>query len=88
MKASAYLEAMKKQLDLTSDYQLAKVLEIGNGQIVGMRDGSRPVPNDIAFKIAITLDLDPAKVIADLEEQREKNEKRRAFWQSLRQHAA
>jgi len=83
MKAAAYLDAMKAELDITSDYQLSKVLKVGNGRIVGIRDGSRPVPPDIAFRIAITLDLDPARVIADLEEQREKNEERKAFWKSF-----
>ncbi|MDR1994033.1 hypothetical protein [Azonexus sp.] len=88
MEPSVYLDAVKAQLKLASDYQLAKVLEVGNGRIVSMRDGSRPVPNDVAFRIAKALNLDPAHVIADLEEQREKNEKRRAFWQSVLSRAA
>lgn len=83
MKPSAYLDAVKAQLNIESDYQLAKRLEVGNGRIVAMRDGSRPIPIDIAFKIAIALELDPAQVIADLEEQREKNEKRRDFWRGF-----
>lgn len=83
MKPSAYLDAVKAQLDIQSDYELAKRLEIGRGRIVEMRNGTRPVPVDVAFRIAITLDLDPARVVADLEEQREKNEKRRAFWRSF-----
>lgn len=83
METGIYLDAVKAQLKLTSDYQLAKVLRVGNGRIVSMRDGSRPVPNDVAFRIARALNLDPAHVIADLEEQREKNAERRAFWQSV-----
>lgn len=42
----------------------------------------------MAFKIAITLQLDPAQVIADLEEQREKNETRRDFWRSFLSRAS
>lgn len=83
MKPSAYLDAIKAQMNIESDYELAKRLEVGRGRIVEMRKGSRPVPLDIAFKIAITLELDPAHVVADLEEQREKNEKRRGFWRSF-----
>jgi len=67
----------------SGDHQLSKILEVGSGCIVVMRNGSRPVPPDVAFRIAITLDLDPARVVADLEEQREKNEKRKAFWRSF-----
>ncbi|MDR2838389.1 MAG: hypothetical protein LBV49_07495 [Azonexus sp.] len=83
MKAEAYLAAVKKQLDLRTDRQLEEQLEIGYGNIVGMKKGYRAIPNHVAFRIAKALNLEPARVIADLEEQREKNEKRRAFWQSV-----
>lgn len=83
MKPSAYLDATKAQLNIESDYELAKRLEVGNGRIVAIRNGSRPIPVAMAFKIAITLELDPARVVADLEEQREKNPKRREFWQGF-----
>lgn len=83
MKPSAYLDAVKAELNIESDYELAKRLEVGNGRIVMIRSGERPVPLAMAFKIAITLQLDPAQVVADLEEQREKNEKRREFWRGF-----
>jgi anti-sigma-K factor RskA len=53
-----------------------------------MRRGERNIPLDVAFKIAITLELDPATVVADLESQREKNERRRSFWTGFMQRAA
>lgn len=83
MKPSAYLDAVKAQMSIQSDYELAKRMEVTRGQIVAMRNESRPIPLAMAFKIAITLELDPAHVVADLEEQREKNEKRRGFWRSF-----
>lgn len=83
MKPSAYLDAVKAQLNIESDYQLEKRLEVGKGHVNEMRSGKRGIPLNIAFKIAITLQLDPAQVIADLEEQREKNEARRAFWRGF-----
>lgn len=52
-----------------------------------MRNGTRAVPLDIAYKLAITLQLDPAEVVADLEAQREKNPDRAAFWRSFMQRA-
>lgn len=87
MKPSAYLDALKAQLNINSDYELAKRLGIPNANMPGMRDGSRKVSNDLAFKIAITLELDPASVIADLEEQRAKNPERREFWRGFLQRA-
>ena len=88
MKPTAYLDAVKAQLNIDSDYALAKRLEVTRGQIVSMRNGTRPIAIATAFKIAITLELDPAQVVADLEEQREKNEKRREFWRSFLSRAA
>lgn len=83
MKPSAYLDAVKAQLNINSDYELAKRLKVGNGYIVMIRSGERPVPLDMAFKIAITLELDPSSVVADLEEQRAKNPERREFWRGF-----
>jgi len=83
MKPSAYLDAVKAQLNIKSDYELGKRLELPAQSIPGIRNGSRAIALEIAFKIAIALELDPAQVVADLEEQREKNEKRRDFWRSF-----
>jgi len=88
MKPSAYLDAVKAQLNLPSDYELAKRLGVPNANIVGYRNGERNVPLDVAFKLAIALEMDPAAVVADLEEQREKNEERRAFWRGFLSRAS
>lgn len=88
MKPSAYLDAVKAQLNIDSDYELSKRFQIGNGPLAEMRAGKRAMPLAVAFKIAIALQLDPAQVVADLEEQREKNEEKRAFWRGFLSRAA
>ncbi len=87
MKPSEYFDAAKGRLTIESDYELAKRLNVKRGPLCQMRQGDRAVPLDVAFKIAITLELDPATVVADLESQREKNTARRAFWDSFTSHA-
>jgi plasmid maintenance system antidote protein VapI len=87
MKPSEYLDAAKARLNITSDYELAKRFGIPDANIPGMRDESRKVSIDVAFKLAITLELDPAQVVADLEMQRAKNPTRRAFWDSFMSRA-
>lgn len=87
MKPSEYFEAAKTALNIQSDYELAKRFGVGNGRIAMIKSGERPVPLDIAYKLAITLNLDPAEVVADLESQREKNPTRQAFWRSFIKHA-
>lgn len=88
MKPTAYFDAVKAELNIQSDYELAKRLEFSNKTLPDMRKGERAVPLDVAFRIAITLQLDPAEVVADLAEQREKNETRRAFWRGFLSRAA
>ena len=87
MKPTEYLDTAKARLNVTSDYALAKRLECFPNHVSEVRSGKRHMPLDMAFRIAITLELDPAQVIADLEEQREKNEKRRGFWRSFASRA-
>jgi len=87
MKPNEYLDATKARLNIESDYELAKRLELANGSLSGIRSGHRNIPLDVAFRIAITLEIDPAQVVADLESQSEKNEKRRGFWRSFSSRA-
>lgn len=88
MTPSEYFDATKARLNVQSDYELAKRLELDRQSIPAIRKGDRHMPLDVAFRIAITLEIDPAQVVADLEEQREKNEKRRGFWRSFQSRAA
>lgn len=83
MKIEEYLNEVKQRLNISSDYELAKRLEIYGSGLSEMRKGNRTVPLDVAYKIAIALDLDPAYVVADLHAQREKNAKRKGFWRDF-----
>jgi len=46
------------------------------------------MPLDVAYKLAIILEIDPAQVVAELEAEREKNPTRQAFWRSFLSRAA
>jgi len=83
MKAAEYLDAAKQRLCLSSDYKLSKILEVTPGHIAEYRSEKRGIPLDQAFRLAITLEIDPALVVADLEAQRAKNPARAAFWRSF-----
>lgn len=81
MNPSEYLDAAKAKMGVESDYELAKRFCIPKQYVSAYRIGKRSIDNMTIFKIADTLGLDPAGVVADLESQREKNEKRREYWQ-------
>lgn len=88
MKPAEYLDACKKALHIGSDYELAHRLEVPKQYVSEYRKGRRMIAPDVAFRIAITLERDPAQVWAEIEVQQEKNEKRRDFWRSFLSRAA
>lgn len=87
MKPADYLDAAKARLNIASDYELAKRLLERPNNMTGYRTGDRNIPLNVAFKLAVILELDPAQVVADLESQREKNPDKRAFWDSFMSRA-
>jgi plasmid maintenance system antidote protein VapI len=88
MTPAEYLDAAKSRLCLSSDYELAKKLELNRAHIPEIRNGKRAVPPHLALSLAVTLELDPARVVFDLEAQREKNEKRRELYRSFLSRAS
>ena len=86
MTPSKYLDQLKAKIGVESDYALAKTLEIPNGYVAEFRTGRRGLSPYLCTRIAIGLGIDPTHVIADIEEQREKNAKRKEFWRSLRRN--
>ncbi|EKO3844856.1 helix-turn-helix transcriptional regulator, partial [Vibrio harveyi] len=46
------LDQLKTQLELTSDYQLAKLLDVGTSRISNYRNGRSVLDWELAFKIA------------------------------------
>lgn len=87
-KAAQYLDAAKERLSLKSDYALAKIAGIRREIMPSIRSGKRAVPLHLAYWLAITLERDPAAVVADLEEEREKNQTRQEFWRSFLSRSA
>lgn len=88
MTPAEYLDACKAKIGVESDYELLKRINDDPRHSTGYRNGSRAIPLATTFAIAITLELDPATVVADLEAQREKNPKRRDFWAGFIRRAA
>ena len=60
------LDELKTKLELTSDYQLAKVLEVGTSRISNYRNGRSVLDWEIAFRIADLLKLDDQNVVYGL----------------------
>lgn len=89
MTPAQYLASCKVKLGHISDYELAKRWEINDGYMSNLMRGKRPINAHIAFLIAITLERDPALVLAEIEAQQQTG-KAGEFWRSflLRARAA
>lgn len=88
MKPAEYIEAAKARLNLSSDYALAKVMNIDRGRLFKLKEGSRPLDEAEIVFLAATLALDPALVMADLGEQRTKNAKKKELLRGFLSRAA
>lgn len=86
-KAKELLLECKIKLGVQTDYKLAQALEIHNGRISAyMRE--KEIPDAYAcVRMALILNKDPAEIIAEIEADTEKNEKRREFWKNFLQRA-
>jgi len=85
-KAKELLLECKVKLGIKTDYKLAQALKIDRGIVSGYMSGKR-VPDAYAcVQMALILKRDPAEIIAIVESESEKNEKRKAFWVDFLQH--
>ena len=78
-----YLDDAKQRLGIDTDYKLAKILNAHRGLFSEYRHKKRVIDNYTAVKIAEILEIDPLKIIAIAESEKEKNEERREFWKQL-----
>lgn len=82
MTPAQYLAACKTKLGHITDYELAKRWSLNNGYMSKLMRGQRPINAHVAFLIAITLELDPATVLAEIEAQQQTG-KAGEFWKSF-----
>lgn len=82
MTPAQYLAACKVKMGHCTDYALAKAWEIDDGYMSKLTRGTRPINAHVAYRIAITLELDPSTVLADIESQQQKG-KVGEFWRSF-----
>lgn len=85
MKTAQYLDAAKQKLGIKSDYALAPCLGMTKQAISKMRNRPLVMSNTTAAKVAEILDLDPLRVIADMELERGSNDE---LWKRIAQRVA
>lgn len=69
-----------------TDYRLAKLMELSQQVVAGWRSGSRTIGTKFARKFAEACDLDPAYVLACIEQERERDPTVRQIWTTIAEH--
>jgi plasmid maintenance system antidote protein VapI len=67
------LDGVKRRYELSSDYQLAKMLDVGCSRISNYRNGRSVLDWDMAFRLADMLQVDDQYVVYGLLEDKYKN---------------
>ncbi len=83
MKTADYLDALKARLSLSSDYALAKRLDTSTAAVSNYRRGKRTFDALMAYRVAELLDLDPMRVLADMEAERATRPEVRQVWADI-----
>ncbi len=86
-KTIELLTACKKKIGVDTDYKLAKALKIHSGRIADYISGKRIPDENACMRIAMLLERNPIEIIAIVQADTEKNNKRKAFWNEVLKRA-
>lgn len=77
------IEQVRTKLDGATDYKIAQVLDLHSEYIHGYVKGARSADAYACARIAEILERDPLGVIAQVEAEAARSEKKRAFWRTF-----
>lgn len=83
MNGKEYLKLCKTRLNVDTNYQLAKKLDIPQSEMTFYARGERVPSLYACYKIAGCLSIDPAIIMADIASETEKNPEKREFFKSF-----
>lgn len=77
------IEQVRVKLDGATDYKIAQVLDLPTQRISNYVKGKQAADTYACAKIAEALNRDPLEIIAQVEAEAARTEKKRAFWRSF-----
>ncbi|RQX89622.1 helix-turn-helix domain-containing protein [Burkholderia stagnalis] len=78
---SEWLDALKARLALPSDYAVAKILGVTRQRVSSWRNGRATFEDDVAFRVAELLEINPLEVLVSNRAERSKSEDQRHAWE-------
>lgn len=82
-QTTRFLNEAKQIKGIESDYALAKMIGITKSAISNYRNGTSKMDDYSAAQIAEIIGIKPIEVIATIHAEREKNEKKKKYWENL-----
>lgn len=83
MIVNEYLDKCKKKLDISSTYALSHKLGVSESVLSNYYNGRRSPDEFMCFKIAETLEIDAAYIIASIKAESEKDETKKNYFRSF-----
>lgn len=88
MKSAQYLDQVKAKLGLHADKELAEHFNVTKAAISQYKSGARIMENEMCLAVALTLDIDPLKVIMAADMDRAERSGQRSLWAVFSQRMA
>ncbi|MEQ1592565.1 MAG: helix-turn-helix transcriptional regulator [Thiobacillaceae bacterium] len=82
-KTQEILEIVRTKLNGATDYKIAQVLDIPRQRISEYANGKQQADSYTCAKIAEILERDPLEIIAQVEAEAARTEKKRKYWRSF-----
>ena len=83
-KSTEYLLEALEKVTGKNDKEKAATMKIAQSTLSQYKTGERTMDDFACIIVAKTLGIDPMKIIAAAQEEREKNEERRGIWRDFR----
>lgn len=84
-KSTEYLLEALEKVAGKNDKEKAATMKIAQSTLSQYKTGERTMDDFACIMVAKTLGIDPMKIIAAAQEEREKNEERRGIWRDFRE---
>lgn len=83
MNTLQYIDALKKKLGISSDYAIAKALNVPRATVSNYRTGRSAFEARIALRVAELLEIDAGRVLVDMEIERARDAQTRTLWKRI-----
>lgn len=81
-KTMEYMDSIRELTERKSWYAVANLLETDEANVSRIRKGKKHPSNEMCFRIAEILELEPSEVIAVVEMEAAKDEEKKEFWKN------